>query len=163
MKIQSSPWLAAVEMQLVAQDPYWRSITYKLFMTNAGSSPATNVRTVQAIAVFDKRYITESTIEQYRTVIEVAAELPRSRGIVLPHQNYEAPESTIMLTPQQTKAMLAGEHWLFVIAEVTYEDIFDETSVSTICNRLEAGLFLACNVHNSIRRLGKRYNQSHKR
>jgi hypothetical protein len=161
MKIQSSPWLAAVETQLVARDPSWRSITYKLLMTNTGSSPATNVRTVQAIAVFDKRYITESTIEQYRSVISAAAELPGSHGMVLPHQNYDAPETTIMLTPHQTNAMLAGGNWLFVMAEVTYDDIFDETSVSTVCNRLEGGLFVACNVHNSIRRLGKRNNQRH--
>jgi len=50
-----------------------------------------------------------------------------------------------------------GNHWLFALAEITYDDIFDETSISTVCNRLDNGFFHACNVHNSIRHVSKRH------
>jgi len=67
MKIQASPWVGSTEVKLIAQDPSWNYVTFKMFMANEGSTPAMNIKIVQAIVVLDKRYIAESDLDQYRS------------------------------------------------------------------------------------------------
>jgi hypothetical protein len=145
-EVSQRAWLG-MEAVLVIPKPIGTPnnlVAFKFVWKNTGLTPALEARIHPAVTYREREYLVISDFSKINT-----KQVPEP-GPKINSSSVIAPSGGTGSTPiYYTPNPMPNKH-LFLIAEFTYKDVFDQWHTTQVCQMVEDTLLPYCNIHNTM-------------